>query len=165
MPAKRLVALGALVFLALSGAAWAGGDVQPPARPWLKLEPFVAKRLVLKKDLLDGLRTYLAGRLTEARLYRVLTSDKVTQAELSMRVEILKLGNQCTILAATRKMTEEADEDVVTARAECTEDALVAALDMIVAKLSAVDEPFLDSPREQGIPAKDEGRPAKRAAR
>jgi len=160
--ARRAIALCVLAFTCVAGLGLAAAGDQPKVRPWLKLEPIVAKRLVLKKDLLDGLRTYLAARLTEAGLYRVLTSDKVTQAEVSMRVEILKLGSQCTVLAATRKASEEADEDVVTARADCTEDALVAALDMVVAKLSAADEPFLDAPREQGP---DEGRPAKRAAR
>ncbi len=154
-----------LVALAAGAAALAAEDGVARERQALRLEPIAAKRLVLKKDLLEGLHTYLSGRLTEAGLYRVLPAERAGQAEVAMRVEILKLGSRCTLLATVRKLPGGEDDSVVSARSACDEDSLVDALDMIVAKLSAGEEPFLDGPHETSAPGEGPGRPPERAAR
>jgi hypothetical protein len=138
-----LVTLGAL--LGLGGPSRAAQEAPQKPRPRLVLEPFEARRVVLKKDLLEGLHTYLGSRLVEAGLFRLAPGDKAAAAAVRMRVEILKLGDQCNLIATLRPVLAEDDETVVTARAACAEDALVGALDMLVAKLSSGAEPFLES--------------------
>ena len=116
-----------------------------------------------KDDTLDQLTEYLATRLTELAGYRVVPRDqlrerlvaqkttgyrecfdqscqidlgKAISAQKSLAVKVLRVGGKCAITASLYDLKSETTERGASVRTECSDDALMDAMDQIARQLA-----------------------------